>query len=177
MKRLGIKIPFGTCTDTDAAELVELGGDAAEGAYVLLGAYTLWDESNPAIKWVNEHYRKYFKGRPGYDVAKRPYPDGVWYVGWQISVIMEEAIRLALEKVNPDKLTGKKLRDLGIFRMKGFDANGLLSKEAGITYYPHEDHRGGQYSVLHRVKDLKDSTVTGWRKSPKLLPDWMKKSK
>lgn len=177
MKRLGIDIPFGTCTDTDAAEMVDLGGDAAEGAYFLLGSWVLWDESNPAIKWVNEHYRKYMKGKPGYDVEKRPYPDAVWYVGWQISVIMEEAIRLALEKVHPDKLTGKKLRDYGIFRIKNFDANGLIAKKAGLTYYPHEDHRGVEYSVLHRVKDLKDSAVTGWRKSPKLLPDWMKKNK
>lgn len=177
MKRMGIKIPFGTCTDTDAAELAELGGDAAEGAYFLFPSDTSWDERNPAIKWVNEHYRKYMKGRPGYNVEKKPSPDGVWYIGWQVSTIMEECIRLALEKVPPDKLTGEKIRDYGIFRMKGYTAHGLLSKEAGITYDPGVDHRGSHYMRLHRVKNLKDSTITGWRKSPKLLPDWMKEEK
>ncbi|MBW2101738.1 MAG: ABC transporter substrate-binding protein [Deltaproteobacteria bacterium] len=175
MKRLGINIPFGTCTDTDAAELVDLAGEAAEGAYFLFGAYTLWDETRPAIKWVNEHYRKYMKGKAGYHVEKRPYPDGVWYVGWEVGVVMEECIRLALEKVPPSKLTGKSLWEHGIFRMKKFDINGLYPKKAGITYYKGVDHRGGHYMVLHRVKNLKDSMVTGWMKAPTILPPWMKK--
>ena len=174
MKRMGLKIPFGTCTDTDAGELVALAGDAAEGAYFIFPSYTIWDESNPAIKWVNEHYRKYFKGRPGYNVKKQPFPDGVWYVGWLIATIVEESLRLAVEKVPPDELTGKKVRDYGINRIKNFTCYGL---QKGVTYYPGVDHRGSEYAMIHRVKNLKDSMVTDWRIAPRILPDWMKKKK
>ncbi len=173
MRRLGINIPLGTCTDTDAAELVTLAGDAAEGSYFIMPSYTLWDESQPPMKRMNENYRKYFKGKAGYDVEKQPYPDGVWYVGWVIGTIAEEALRLAMEKVPPDQLTGEKVREQGIHRMKNYDANGLLPK--GVTYYPNVDHRGGEYTVIHRTKNLKDSMVTDWRKAPRLQPEWMQK--
>jgi hypothetical protein len=94
-------------------------------------------------------------------------------VGWVIGTIAEEALRLAMEKVPPDQLTGEKVRELGIHRMKNYDANGLLPK--GVTYYPNVDHRGGEYTVIHRTKNLKDSMVTEWRKAPRLQPDWMQK--
>lgn len=172
MKRLGIDIPFGTCTDTDAGEMVSLAGEAAEGAYFTGPTATIWDESRPGIKWMNENYRKYFKGRAGYDVEKQPYPDMVWAVGWIIGTIMEESMRLAMQTVPPEKLTGENLRDQGIFKMKDFDCHGL---QKGITYKPGVDHRGSEYLVIHRVKNLKDSMVTDWRKAPCILPDWMKK--
>jgi len=172
MKRLGIDIPFGTCTDTDAGEMVSLAGEAAEGAYFTGPTATIWDESRPGIKWMNENYRKYFKGRAGYDVEKQPYPDMVWAVGWIIGAIMEESMRLAMQTVPPEKLTGENLRDQGIFKMKDFDCHGL---QKGITYKPGVDHRGSEYLVIHRVKNLKDSMVTDWRKAPCILPDWMKK--
>ncbi len=175
MKRLGITIPFGTCTDTDAAELVALGGDAAEGAYFIMNSFALWDERREPTKWVNENYRKYFKGKAGYNVEKQPFPDGVWYVGWLVGTVVEEALRLAMEKVPPAELTGAKIRENGIHRIKNFQAHGLLPK--GITYYPNEDHRGGEYTVIHRVKGLKDSMVTDWIKAPRLLPEWMEKKK
>jgi branched-chain amino acid transport system substrate-binding protein len=171
-KRLGIDIPFGICTDSDAVEMVELAGDAAEGAYFTGNSYPTWDESRPSIKWMNENYRKYMKGKPGYDVEKRPYPDMVWYIGWLIGTMMEESLRLAMEKVPPEELTGEKVREHGIHRIKDFDCNGL---QKAITYLPNEDHRGSEFTVIHRVKDLKDVMVTDWKKAPKLLPDWMKK--
>jgi len=174
MKRLGLDIPFGTCADTDAAELASMAGDAAEGAYFILPCYTLWDESRPATKWTNERYRQYFKGRPGYNVEQQPYPDGVWYVGWLIATIVEEAVRLALEQVPPAELTGQKVRDHGINRIKNFTCHGL---QKAVEYKPGIDHRGNEYTVIHRVKDLKDSMFTDWRKAPCILPPWMKKEK
>ena len=172
MKRMGLHIPILEATGTDATELRKLAGEAAEGAYFTFPSYDLGDESRPAIKWVNEHYRKYMKGRAGYDVINEPIPDGVWYVGWLIANIMEETIRLALEKVPPEKLTGKKLRDFGINRMKDYTCNGL---QKGVTYLPGVDHRGSDYNIIHQVKNLKDSQVTDWRKAPRLLPPWMTK--
>lgn len=174
MKRMGLKIPFGTCTDTDAGELVSLAGEAAEGAYVINNTYTGWDESRASIKWMNEHFRKYMRGRPGYDVEKKPYPDMVWAIGWIIGTVMEESLRLAMETIPPDKLTGKNIREHGIHRVKDFDCHGL---QKSITYHAGVDHRGSEYTVIHRVKNLKDSMVTGWIKAPRLLPDWMKKKK
>lgn len=174
MKRMGLKIPFGTCTDTDAGELVSLAGEAAEGAYVINNTYTGWDESRASVKWMNEHFRKYMRGRPGYDVEKKPYPDMVWAIGWIIGTVMEESLRLAMETIPPDKLTGKNIREHGIHRVKDFDCHGL---QKSITYNAGVDHRGSEYTVIHRVKNLKDSMVTGWIKAPRLLPDWMKKKK
>lgn len=173
MKRLGIKIPYGTLTNTDAVELVELAGEAAEGVYFLVGTYPTWDESRSQTKWINENYRKYFKGKSGYDLEKRPYPDMLWSSGWIVGIVVEEALRLALEKVAPADLTGETVREEGINRMKNFTANGYFPR--GITYYPNVDHRGNPFSILHQIKDLKDVMVTDWRKAPAILPPWMQK--
>ncbi len=173
IRRLGITIPFGTCTDTDAGELVALAGEAAEGAYFMYPSYPYWDESRTHIKWMNENYRKHFKGRPGYDVEKQPYPDAPAAGGWVIGPVIEEALRLALEKVPPSELTGGKVREYGIHRMNNYPVMGFFPK--GITYYPNVDHRGGEYNVIHRVVDLKDTMVTDWIKAPRILPPWMEK--
>ena len=175
MKRIGLDIPLFILTCTDAVELSDLAGEAAEGAYYT--SYTdqvSWDDNLPPVKWTNEHFRKYMKGKAGYDVEKRPYATGLWFAGWFIADIAKEALRLALEKVPPDKLTGADVRDYGFNRMKDYDVHGLCK---GITYYPGQDHRGGHWKNIHRVKYGKDSIISDWIEEPTLMPPWMKDKK
>lgn len=173
MKRLGIKIPYGTCFNTDAAELVELAGDAVEGAYFIWDSAPAQDESKPAAKWRNERYRKYMKGRPGYNLAARSYPDGVWCLGWHTAMAIHHALALALQKVHPNDLTGEKVKNLGINRFKDWTARGLLNP---INYKPGVDQRGAEYTYICQVKDGKGEIIAK-RKVPRLLPHWMKKKK
>ncbi len=172
MQRLGIDIPISITTCTDAAELSELAGDAAEGCYYVFPADPLSDETYPSRKWVNENYRKYMKGKAGYDVVRRPYPDGVWNVGWTSGVEQEECIRLALEKVSPAELTGATLRDYGIARMDNFDMNGI-QKMCSFKGKIGLDHRGSEYTMIHQVVNSLDTAVTGWFLSPCILTPWM----
>ena len=173
MKRLGMDIPLMLGTGTDATELVELAGDVAKGTYYTWITREIDDADDPAMSELHKWYSKYMRGKKGYDVDKRGYPDGVWLVGWIVGSIAEEALRLALEEVAPDELTGEKVRDFGINRIKNFTCNGLLRD---VSYdKPGVDHRGSQWTVIHKVgDDLTDTAVTDFMKAPTILPSWMK---
>ena len=167
MQRLGIDIPLSITMCTNANELYELAGDAAVGCYYLWAGYDAMDESRPAMKWLRDLERKYI-------VAElTPTMIGGAELGIRVSMIMEEAIRLALEKVSPAELTGETLRDYGIARVENFDCNGL---HAPITYKGKIglDHRGCEYMIIHRVgKGGEEEQLTDWMLSPCVLTPWM----
>ncbi|MBU2551165.1 MAG: ABC transporter substrate-binding protein [Proteobacteria bacterium] len=179
MKRLGMQTPFLQISGTDAQEMMALAGDAAEGMFYQIGYPTSWDEEKyPGVKWINESYRKYMRGKPGYDVDQRPLPDMVWWLGWIMGNYIEEVLRLSLEVVPPDKLTGKDVMEQGFFRINDFRFPGLgTSPGMGLKYIPWKDHRGTRHGVIHQIKAMRDNMITGWEETPLILPPWMNEKK
>ncbi|MBU2551166.1 MAG: ABC transporter substrate-binding protein [Proteobacteria bacterium] len=176
MKRLGITIPFSLCEDTDAQELLTLAGDAAEGAYFMTTLPTAWDEKTySGVKWLNENYRKYMKGKAGYDVVNRPVPDAVWSAGWFIGHYVEVILQKTLELVSPDDITGKDVMEKGFFRLDNYQVAGMgYPPGVGLKYIPWKDHRGGHHASIHQIKGMKDSMATDFMEAPLILPPWMK---
>ena len=179
MKRMGMTTPFALCENTDAQELLTLAGEASEGVYFMLTLPTAWDEeAYPGIKWLNSNYRKYMKGKPGYDVEKQPVPDMVWSAGWVVGAMMEEVLRMTMEVVPPAEITNKDVMEKGFFRLKDFRLPGFGTKPGqGLTYVPWKDHRGSHFACIHQIKNKKDSMVTEFMESPLILPPWMKGKK
>ncbi len=164
-QRLGITTPEFELATT--YEFIHMSGKAAEGVYYLANGYPLNDESYRGIKFQNEIYRKYAKNR-----GNKQY-DTAWEVGLYMGTVIEEVLRLAMEKVHPDDLTGKKVREYGIHRVKDYDCHGINPK--GITYFPGKDHRGAHYFTIHKAENGKPVLASDYRKYPLVLPPWMKK--
>ncbi len=163
-QRLGITIPEFEMACTEG--VIRMAGKAAEGIYMPFhSGAPQSDESYAGNKFVNELYRKYAKNRGGKQF------DAMYAIGIFQAGIIEESLRLALEKVHPDKLTGTKLREYGIHRVKNITVNGI-NKSLGFD--GGKDHRGPDYYSYFRVINGK-SVFQGWRKVPTVLPPWMKK--
>jgi hypothetical protein len=163
-QRLGITIPEFEMATSDG--VIRMAGKAAEGIYMPFhSGAPQYDESYAGNKFVNEIYRKYAKNR-----GNRQF-DTMYAIGIFMSTIIEESLRLALEKVHPDKLTGTKLREYGIHRVKNYTAHGITKS---LGFDGGRDHRGPDYYSYFRVENGK-SVFKGWRKVPLVLPPWMKK--
>lgn len=163
-RRLGITTPEFELAATEG--VIRMVGKAAEGIYMPFhSGAPQSDESYAGNKFVNELYRKYAKNRGNKQF------DAMYGIGVFQSTIIEESLRLALEKVHPDKLTGKKLREQGIHRVKNYTCNGITKS---LSFDGGRDHRGPDYYSLFRVENGK-SAFKGWRKIPLVLPPWMKK--
>jgi hypothetical protein len=149
------------------ANFIQMAGDAGEGIRFLYIGYPLNDESRPEIQFINGIYRKYCrnKGDNQYDYA--------WAVGIYMGTVIEEGLRLALEKVPPEKLTGNDVREFGLNRIKDFKANGINPN--GVTYYPEKDHRGAHHWAILAQKNNQAVMMEDGIKIPMLLPSWMKK--
>ena len=78
---------------------------------------------------------------------------------------MEEAIRLALEKVPLDQLKPADIKHHGLDRMKNFKT-GIFPP---ITFTP-TDHRGIKVGVMETIKNGKIELIDAEMQMPDLLP-------
>ena len=109
----------------------------------------------------------------GMELARKLYAKyrgkGEMYGGYARGVggamIMEEAIRLALEKVPADQLKPADIKRHGLDRMKNFKT-GIFPP---ITFTP-TDHRGIKVCVMERVKNGKIELIDAEMEMPDLLP-------
>ena len=133
-RAMGLNIPLTQCAGSYLGDVIALGGpELAEGYQ---GEY-FFDpmsknpklEASPGLKLSRELWEKNHPGQS---------PSDMYIVGILSGMVIGEGIRLALDEVTPEKLTGEALKKYGLDRIKNFDAMGLTKP---ITYVPG-DHIG-----------------------------------
>jgi branched-chain amino acid transport system substrate-binding protein len=154
-ERLGLteKIRFGGYENSQAIELVEALGPAAEG-YFVARAYP-WYKEVPAMADM-------LVSRDGRLDAITA--DGAMNLA--LIPIPIEAIRRAVEEVGYENLDGRAVKE-AMDSIKDFDPHGMGKP---ITYTP-EDHRGSATVRIYEVQGGESVPLTDWREAPMLVPE------
>jgi len=91
--------------------------------------------------------------------------EGSYIPGWIAMTVMEEAFRLAIEKVGYDNLSGRAVRD-GLASIKGFDCEGLMPPITLSDKHPYACER----IRLYQIREGKFSLVSDkWYPYPIML--------
>jgi branched-chain amino acid transport system substrate-binding protein len=156
--KLGIKIPVLVCHGSWAEDLLKMAGAEACEGVITARPWGLTTDDKWGIKLGNRLIEQYLP-----EWARKP---GGVYVGVGTGLVIGEAIRLTLEKVGSDKLSGATLKEFGFDQIKGFDTGGLVPE---ITYLP-TDHRGGRSERLIKISEGKPIIIKDWTETPVMKP-------
>lgn len=156
--RLGIKIPVSTSHGSYAEEFLKMAGPEACEGVITPRPWGLPNEGTPGVKLADKLIREYVP-----EWTEKP---GGVYAGIATGMVIAEAIRLAIEGVGADKLSGATLKEFGLDRIKNFDTRGLSPK---ITYTP-TDHRGGTSARLIKIVGGKLVVLEDWTETPVCKP-------
>ena len=126
-------------------------GKAAEGRYVLKPAPSPVEKDLPGVKLTNEVAEKYRGFKPE-EVASH------YRAGWLYISIFAEAIRLAMEKVGHENLTGRAVRD-GFLTIKDFD----MGVGPPVSISEERAYYGNTY-FMQRVEKGKLVRISEWWK-------------
>ncbi len=150
-KKLGMKTTFFVNIWGADESLVQLAGDAAEGAYSLQAA-AVYGQDVPGMKAILEQT----KGRPQMTHFTR---------GWVSMMVMAEGMRLALAQ---GPLTGETLK-AALETLRDFDPQGLAPRIGFLA----NDHRPNTAVFLYRVQNGKLAFVASQNLERKA--DWLGK--
>lgn len=154
-KAMSLGIPLTQCAAATLGDVIALGGpELAEG---YRGEFFFEPMSkdpkqaaSPGLKLARELWNKHHS---------KETPNDMYINGVLSGMVIAEGIRLALDAVPPDKLTGEAIKVQGLDRIKGFDGMGLTKP---ITY-TKDDHIG--------QKQVRYWVVRGGFVEP--VSDWM----
>jgi len=96
-----------------------------------------------------------------------PFPDGYGFSYSGIEVV-KEGLRLALEKVAPEQITGETLKSYGLDRISNFDLGGISYP---ITYRLG-DHKGPNHFRYWVSRDGVLYALTDWVQCTSAIDDW-----
>ena len=107
-----------------------------------------------------------YKGFPGLALARALWkknhpnesPNDMYINGILSGMVIAEGVRLALEKVPPDKLNGEAIKKYGFDRINGFTGMGLTKS---ITYLP-DDHIGPKQVRYWVVRNGYVEPISDW---------------
>ena len=148
-KRMGVTAPQVTCSGAIPADVVSLAGaEASEGhlmmfymdAYGMASTYSL-SEGAKLNKTLHERYTS---GEP---------LSSVELYGTAQSMVIDAVVRMALEKVGYDNLTGRAIKEYGFDQLRNFDCMGLIPGTT-INFSP-EEHVGLWATSLYTSRDGK----------------------
>jgi hypothetical protein len=144
-KSMGLDIPLTQCAASNIGDVVDLGG--AELAEGYQGSYYYEpiskDPKLPDSEGMKLAKMLWEKNHPGEK------PRDMYINGLLSGMIIVEAIKLSLDEVPPDKLTGEALKKYGLDRIRNFDAMGLTPP---FSYYQGDlDSHIGQRQVKYWV--------------------------
>ncbi len=155
MEKIGMTgtVSIGMSYATNIAELIGYVGPLANGVHItsIVTLVDEWPEKSPMVQEM-------------YDKKKRT--TNKWGYGncWSKFAIAIEAVRLAAEKVGPDKVNGQAVYD-ALVNMKGFDAWGTSPP---ISY--SATRRVGMDSVDIQAVENEKAVSKGFVMTPDLLP-------
>jgi ABC-type branched-subunit amino acid transport system substrate-binding protein len=133
-KAMNLGIPMTQCAAATLGDVIALGGPELAEGYRGEFFYEPMSKdpkqgASPGLKLARELWNKYH--------AKET-PNDMYINGLLSGMVIAEGIRLALDTIPPDKLTGEAIKTRGLDRISGFDGMGLTKP---ITY-TKDDHIG-----------------------------------
>jgi ABC-type branched-subunit amino acid transport system substrate-binding protein len=153
-KAMRLNIPLTNCAACTLGDVIAVGG--AELAEGYQGEYFYEPMSknpklpdSPGMKLAKELWSKNYPGQKYNDM----------YINGILSgMIIAEAIRLALNEVEPSKLNGETLKKFGLDRIRNFDCIGLTKP---ISYL-HDDHIGPKHVRYWAVRKGYVEPISDW---------------
>lgn len=144
-KSMGLDVPLTQCAATTLGDVVDLGG--AELAEGYQGSYfyqpIIKNPKIPDCEGMKLAKMLWEKNHPGHKTRD------MYINGLLSGMIIVEGIKLALNEVPPEKLTGETLKKYGLDKIRNFDAGGLTTP---ISYIPGDlDSHIGQRHVWYWV--------------------------
>ena len=82
-----------------------------------------------------------------------------YYLGIGVATVMEEALKLALDEIAPEEITGETLKIHGLDRIRDFDKLGTCRP---FSYDEPGKHLGPDSVSYWRINDGKLSNYSGW---------------
>lgn len=153
-KSMNLGIPMTQCAAATLGDVIALGGieltEGYQGEYFYepISKNPKYEDS-PGMKLVKQLWEKNHPGQK---------PNDMYVNGILSGMIIAEGIRLALDEVTPDKLTGETLKKSGLDRIKNFDCMGLTKP---ISYIP-DDHIGPKQVRYWAVREGTLVPVSDW---------------
>lgn len=157
-QKLGIKIPVATAHGAWAEDLIKMAGPEACEGVITARSWGLSTDNAWGIKYANQLIESQLPEWSGK-------PAGV-YLGIATGMVIAEAVRLAVNKVEYNKLNGATIKEFGFDQIRKFDTGGLTSK---ITYTPAE-HRGGIDERILKIVGGKPTVIRDWTITPVCKP-------
>jgi len=153
-KSMNLTIPMTNCAAATLGDIISLGGpELAEGYQ---GEYFFEPMSedpkitpSPGLVLAKELWQKNHPNES---------PNDMYVNGILSGMVIAEGIRLALDTVPPDKLTGEAIKTQGLDRINGFDGKGLTKP---ITY-SKDDHIGQKQVRYWVVRKGFAEPVSDW---------------
>ncbi len=137
-----------------------IGGEGMEGWH-FADPFGRPDEKGPGIdlaKYLWDNYSNYTPGQ----YYSGEWPDYIHGLHWIMFVV--EAVKMALEEVGYENLTGEAVKEYGLDKMSAFDTGGLTAK-ISFTDYPG-DRMALDKSRIMKIEEGKIVPITDWRGYP-----------
>jgi len=138
-------------------------GKGAEGWYVLKPAPSPVETDLPGVKLTNEVAKKYRGFKPE-EVSSH------YRAGWLYISIFAEAIRLAMERVGYENLTGRAFRD-AMVTIKNYDTPEMIGGMIPPITITEECPFAVASIKMYKVEGGKILPLTDWLKCPYNLPE------
>ena len=132
---------------------------AFEGHYEIRYTASGEEVNVPEIKKMREIIARWYPDPKKAEKHFRAYS----ITGWHSGMIIEEMLRLAIQKYGVDKLTGPNIK-AALESIRNFDTNGLSGP---INYYP-ENHEGSSSARFFETKGGKMIPICDWLVPPAL---------
>ena len=127
--------------------------EAIQGLYVYEGWARYREEEIPGVRQAREVHERYW----GF---KDPENNDYLY-GWLNSIIIGEALKIALEKVGYENINGEAIME-AMESIQDFDTGGI----SGILSYSKTERRGTRAWRLYQVEGDRMICQGGWREVP-----------
>ena len=165
-KKINFNIPTCLSSNSITSQLVFLAGKDAPEGLMEMAWFNPWygvapEEITPGLKKAASFFKK---NRPNEKPGECP----SYFHGLMGSMITTEAIKLALGKVSAKDLNGKTLKEFGFDRIENYEDPWDL---VGPITYTGEDHRGGRYLKIFRIKNALGYSITEWIRAPYLTKE------
>ena len=152
-------VTIGTAHASFTKALIDLAGaDQAEGVYGVYPTVT-WGENVPGMAKMLEYVKKLHPADEG---------NGDYMVSWAQSLIVAEALKLAVKNAGYDVLakgneaSWKAIETQGIQKLKDYDVGGL---HGPVSYTPG-DNRLDKFNRVYRIVGGKIGSPSPWVESP-----------
>ena len=139
--------------------MVDGAGELAEGTLGQADFGFYFEENLPGVKIANELAQRYNRTEKEWQAFSYTMAGGE-------AMVAEEAVKLALENVGYEGLTGATVKEQGFEMVREFDTGGIRP----LYTWEGNDRRGHDQVRMYQIKDGKTDFLTDYFTCPNLPP-------